>query len=120
MAELLYSKNVPDGVMKEEFEGALCDKPIPGDKFELPEDCDHTTDVKKEIPMEEDVTILKEREYEDVTVKGCKIFKSEVITECWKGTFNTEEFLSNIEIEVPLYITQQECRRMISTGTFKD
>ena len=120
MAGLIYSKNVPDGIMKEEFDGALCDKPIPGDKFELPEDCDHPTDVKNEKPMEEDVTILKHREYEDVTVKGCKIFKSEVITECWKGTFNTEEFLSNIEIEVPLYVTQQECRRMISTGTFKD
>ena len=100
MTAVIYSKNVPDGIMIEEFEAAFCDKPIPGDKFELPENCDHTTNVKDEIPMEEDVTILKEREYEDVTIKGCKIFDSEVVTECWKGTFNTEEFLSNIEIEV--------------------
>ena len=120
MAWLVYSKNVPDGIEKEEFDAALCDEPIPGEKYELPEDCDHATDVKKEIPEEEDMTILEERKYEDIPIDGCKLLISEMISECWPGTFNTEQFVSRIQVQKPFHVSKDECRRMIETRTFKD
>ena len=120
-AVVIYSRYLPNGIEKEEFEAADCEKPIPGDKFELPEDCEPKNEEnEKSEEVDEDWTILEERKYEDMPIYGCEIYRSEVTTECWSGFANTEEFIDHIQIQLPIPVSKEECKRMIDTGKFMD
>ena len=80
-----YSKPIRVDLQDEKLRAADCKNPSPGPKFEIPIDC-NGADVDVPGPNPElDLTILENRPYEQKVLKTCKVMKSVIDYECWKG-----------------------------------
>ena len=80
-----YSKPIRVDIQNEKLRAADCKNPTPGPKFEFSEDCNS---VDGDVPgpkNELDLTILEKRQYEEKVLKTCKVMKSRLDYECWKG-----------------------------------
>ena len=80
-----YSKPIHDDLQDEKLYAADCKMPTPGPKFEIPVDC---KGAKADDPGENpklDFTVLENRNYQQKVLKTCKVVKSVLDYECWKG-----------------------------------
>ena len=80
-----YSKPIHVDLEDEKLYGADCKNPTPGPKYEIPVDCKGAdADVPGPNPQL-DFTVLEKRNYQQKVLKTCKVVKSVIDYECWKG-----------------------------------
>ena len=80
-----YSKPIHVDLEDEKLYAADCKNPTPGPKYEIPVDCKGAdADVPGPNPQL-DFTVLEKRNYEQKVIKTCKVVKSVLDYECWKG-----------------------------------
>ena len=80
-----YSKPIHVDLEDEKLYAADCKNPTPGPKYEIPVDCKGAdADVPGPNPQL-DFTVLEKRNYEQKVLKTCKVVKSVLDYECWKG-----------------------------------
>ena len=80
-----YSKPIHVDLEDEKLYAADCKNPTPGPKYEIPVDCKGADDDVPGPNPQLDMTILEKRPYEQKVLKTCKVLKSVINYECWKG-----------------------------------
>ena len=71
-----------DDAKNEKLDGADCRKPKPGNTFELIEECNIENPAEREQVQ---MVVLQERDFEDLPGRFCRMTRSAITEECWRG-----------------------------------
>ena len=80
-----FSKPIHVDLEDEKLYAADCKNPTPGPKYEIPVNCEAADAEVPEPNPKLDFTVLEKRNYEQKVIKTCKVVKSVLDYECWKG-----------------------------------